>query len=156
MTHKLLAVLATAGIACLGGCGTIVQGVHQDISVSSTPPGAHCDLVKKDSGTNVGSIDKTPGTVHVRKTKEDLLMTCKLAGYQNASTYLKSGIATGVYGNAILGGVVGWGIDSATGADNEYPSTAQVTFVPDNGQPTAPPSVTAQPTPASGLPGTNS
>jgi len=57
-------------------------------------------------------------------------MTCKLPGYQDASIYLKSGIATGVYGNAILGGVVGWGIDSATGADNEYPSTAQVTFVP--------------------------
>lgn len=144
MNHKTLAVLAAVAMACLGGCGTITQGVHQDIAISSSPPGARCDLTKPD-GTSAGSVDSTPGKVHVRKTKYDLLMTCKLAGYQDSSTYLKSGIATGTYGNLILGGAIGWGIDSAVGADNEYPSTAMVTFVPANGAPPA-----AQPAPASG------
>ncbi|MBV9992565.1 MAG: hypothetical protein JOZ72_14900 [Alphaproteobacteria bacterium] len=116
----------------LGGCGTVTQGIHQDISISSTPPGARCDLTKPD-GTVAGTVEATPGKAHVRKTKYDLLMTCKLAGYQDASTYLKSGIATGTYGNVILGGMIGWGIDSAVGADNEYPATAQVTFIPGSG-----------------------
>src|SRR6185312_44550 len=142
MTHKTLAVLAAAGIACLGGCGTITQGVHQDISVSSSPPGAACDLTKPD-GTSAGTISSTPGKVHVRKTKYDLLMTCKLAGYQDSSTYLKSGIATGTYGNLILGGAIGWGIDSAVGADNQYPSTALVTLVPATGAAAAAPSSAA-------------
>ncbi len=132
MTTRTLAVLAAAGIACLGGCGTITQGIHEDIAVSTSPPGAHCDLTKPD-GTSAGSVDSTPGKVHVRKTKYDLTVTCKLAGYQDGTTYLHSGIATGTYGNLILGGGIGWGIDSAVGADNEYPSAAQITLVPANG-----------------------
>ena len=66
----------------------------------------------------------------VDKTKNDILMTCTMAGYQPATVNLESGYGAGTFGNIILGGVIGWGIDSATGADNKYPSSAQVNFVP--------------------------
>ncbi len=64
----------------------------------------------------------------VKKTKDDILLTCQLAGYQPASQYLHSGIATGTFGNIIAGGLVGWGVNSATGADNEYPESVNITF----------------------------
>jgi len=113
---------------CLSGCGTITQGTSQNITVTSTPPGGHCDLNRK--GEHVATLDHTPGTVKVDKTKNDILLTCTLAGYQDASVNLESGYGVGTFGNIILGGGIGWAIDSASGADNKYPSSANVQFVP--------------------------
>jgi hypothetical protein len=124
---------ATAAVfasVCLSGCGTITQGTSQDITITSNPPGGHCDLNRK--GEHVATLDKTPGTVKVDKTKNDILLTCSLAGYQEASVNLESGYGAGTFGNIILGGGIGWAIDSASGADNKYPSTANVQFVPLN------------------------
>lgn len=115
---------------CLSGCGTITQGTSQDITITSNPPGGHCDLNRK--GEHVATLDKTPGTVKVDKTKNDILLTCTLPGYQEASVNLESGYGAGTFGNIILGGGIGWAIDSASGADNKYPSTANVQFVPLN------------------------
>lgn len=143
MTTKTLAVLAAAGMACLGGCGTITQGTHQDIAISTTPPGATCDLMRTD-GFNAGSVEHTPGSVHVRKSKFDITMTCNLAGYQPGMAQLKSGYGIGTFGNIILGGGIGWAIDSASGSDNKYPSSADVTLVP-NGQAAAAPAPAAAP-----------
>ena len=120
------AVALTA--SCLAGCGTITQGTSQNITITSTPPGGHCDLTRK--GEHVATLDATPGTVKVDKTKNDILLTCKLAGYQDASANLESGYGAGTFGNIILGGGIGWAIDSATGADNKYPSSAAVQFIP--------------------------
>jgi len=124
---------ATAALfACvsLAGCGTITQGTSQNITITSTPPGGHCDLNRK--GEHVATLDKTPGTVKVDKTKNDIMLTCTLAGYQDASLNLESGYGAGTFGNIILGGGIGWAIDSASGADNKYPSSANVQFVPLN------------------------
>jgi hypothetical protein len=126
--HFGAAFAATVAASCLAGCGTITQGTSQNITITSTPPGGHCDLTRK--GEHVATLDRTPGTVKVDKTKNDILLTCKLAGYQDASANLESGYGVGTFGNIILGGGIGWAIDSATGADNKYPSTANVQFVP--------------------------
>jgi len=51
-------------------------------------------------------------------------------------------MAAGTFGNIIAGGVIGWGVDSATGADNKYPESVMVQLVPVSGgaAPVAPPS----------------
>ncbi len=120
---------AFAAFASLGlaGCGSITQGIHQDITFTSTPSGANCEVTKK--GERVGSV-VTPGTLTVRKTKDDMLVTCRKDGYQEASAPLVSGYGVGTFGNIILGGGIGWAIDSSTGADNKYPSSADVKLVP--------------------------
>jgi len=120
---RAAAIIAAVG---LSGCATIVQGRSQDISVASSPSGAHCVLQRE--GRQVGVIEETPGSVTVRKTKDDILLSCTLAGYQPATQFLHSGIANGTYGNIIAGGLIGWGVDSATGADNEYPSAVSISF----------------------------
>ncbi len=128
MKVNYYAALLMGAATCLSGCGTITQGTSQNITITSTPPGAHCDLTRK--GEHVATLDKTPGTVKVDKTKNDILLTCDLPGYQTASANLESGYGAGTFGNIILGGGIGWAINSATGADNKYPSTANVQFVP--------------------------
>lgn len=130
MKFHALAAIAALGIA-LSGCGTIVEGTHQDIAISTTPDGAHCDLTRK--GEKLATVDRTPGKVTVRKTKEDILLGCQKAGYQTSSQYLHSGMAAGTFGNIIAGGVIGWAVDSSTGADNKYPEAVNVNLVADNG-----------------------
>ncbi|HEX4272476.1 MAG TPA: hypothetical protein VHZ32_13865 [Rhizomicrobium sp.] len=122
------AFAVTITASCLSGCGTITQGTSQNITITSTPPGGHCDLTRK--GEHVATLDSAPGTVKVDKTKNDILLTCKMVGYQDASANLESGYGAGTFGNIILGGGIGWAIDSATGADNKYPSSASVQFIP--------------------------
>jgi hypothetical protein len=124
-------IFTTFGFIALGislsGCSTIIDGTSQDIAISSTLPGARC--IGERNGERILTIEQTPQTVSVRKTKDDILLTCNLDGYSDAAEFLDSGVATATYGNIILGGVVGWGIDSATGADNRYPDTINVQFV---------------------------
>lgn len=120
---RCAAIVAALG---LGACSTIIEGTSQTIAVSSSPSGAHCEGTR--DGTEIFEIDTTPSSVTVQKTKDDILLRCTLRGYQPASQFLHSGIATGTYGNIIAGGLIGWGVDSATGADNEYPASVNVTF----------------------------
>jgi hypothetical protein len=122
------AALATVG---LSGCGTITQGISQRIAITSSPPGGRCDLIR--NGEHIDTIYATPGIVAVDKTKHDIMMTCTKRGYETQSVNLESGYGIGTFGNAIIGGAIGWGIDSSLGADNKYPSRADVKFVPLNG-----------------------
>ncbi len=129
---RIQAIAAIAAISFgMAGCGTIVEGTHQDIAVATTPDGAHCDATRK--GEVVGTINSTPGKLSVRKTKDDILLACNKDGYQASSQYLHSGMAAGTFGNIIAGGVIGWGVDSATGADNKYPESVTVQLVPVSG-----------------------
>jgi len=143
MKFHAVAAMAALG-ALLSACGTITQGTSQNITITSTPPGGHCDLTRK--GEHVATLDRTPGTVKVDKTKNDILLTCQMAGYQDATVNLESGYGAGTFGNIILGGGIGWAVDSATGADNKYPSTANVQFVPAGAAPI--PAAVAPVTPA--------
>src|ERR1043166_7492610 len=72
------AIAAALSAVCLSGCGTITQGTSQNIAITTSPPGAHCEMTRK--GEHVATLDKTPGTVKVDKTKNDILLTCNLAG----------------------------------------------------------------------------
>jgi hypothetical protein len=123
---RALAVTASAFYLC--GCSTIIEGTSQRIAVATSPPGGYCSL--KRDGQEIATVAQTPAEVTVDRTKDDILINCVASGYAPSSQYLHSGIATGVYGNIIIGGVVGWGVDSATGADNAYPSTVNLSMNP--------------------------
>jgi hypothetical protein len=127
MTFRMAAILAGLSV-CVAGCGTITQGTTQSIKITTTPPGATCEFTRK--GQHLATLDSTPGSVEVDKTKNEITLTCKKDGYQDVSAPLPSGYGAGTFGNIILGGGIGWAIDSATGADNKYPSNANIVFAP--------------------------
>ena len=128
MKSVIGAVAVALAAVSLSGCGTIIQGTTQDIAVITSPPGGHCDMNR--DGEHVAALYMTPGTVTVDKTKDNIVLTCNRPGYQTASFELESGYGYATFGNLIAGGAIGWAIDSADGADNQYPSTANVQFVP--------------------------
>jgi hypothetical protein len=71
----------------------------------------------------------TPRGFTVKKTKHDIILTCKKDGYQEATYFNKSGAAGATFGNIILGGGIGWAIASASGSDNKYESPMNIALV---------------------------
>ena len=109
-----------AAIYVVGGCASIA-GSHVDSISVKTPncPGIPC-VLKNDDGEY--HIKETPGTVTVERAYGDLTVTCgnKRTGYESITVSSK---AEGVWGNILLGGPIGWGIDAATGAGYAYPNS---------------------------------
>ncbi|MEI7609998.1 MAG: hypothetical protein WCJ64_21660 [Rhodospirillaceae bacterium] len=112
----------------LGACSSIIDGTTQEIVINTNPPGADCALNRK--GIPVARVNPTPGAATIKKTKNDIVVICTKAGYQPASYINRSGSAGATFGNIVAGGLIGWGIDSASGADNKYDSPVTITLPP--------------------------
>ena len=115
-----------AVVAC-SGCASIIEGTSQTLTINTNPQSADCTLWRE--GLAIGQV-RTPGGVVVEKTKHDIELKCTKQGYQEATATLPSEIEGATFGNIILGGFIGWGIDSASGADNHYPDATTITLVP--------------------------
>jgi hypothetical protein len=106
-----------------------MEGRSQEIMVSTDPPGAECAFYR-EQGQRIATIQRTPGSASVRKTKNDIWIVCVKPGYQEATYFNRSGAA---WAN-VVGGVLTLGIstavDSSTGAGNEYQSPANIVMVP--------------------------
>ncbi len=115
-------------VVSISGCATVLSGVDQEIAVNTTPPGAACEVFR--DGTRIASVPSTPGTVEVDKTKHDLKILCRKNGYLETEAVLPSGAESSVFANIFFGGtgLVFWGLDSITGADNSYPSAHAITL----------------------------
>jgi hypothetical protein len=119
------ALVAVALLA--SGCSSIIEGTSQTLSFDSNPSGADCALTRNNE--TIGNV-RTPGGVLVKKTKYDIHVLCKKDGYQDATAFLHSDAAGATFGNIVLGGGIGWAVDSASGADNKYNDHTTVTLVP--------------------------
>jgi len=126
MTKALICCGLTTVI--LGGCSSIIEGTSQQLVVSTNPPGADCALVRQD--VPIARINPTPGAATIEKTKYDITVSCEKEGFEKATYLNHSGADGATFGNIILGGGIGWAIDSASGADNKYDSPVNLTLVP--------------------------
>jgi hypothetical protein len=120
-----------AGVLLVAGCATIVKGTTQSIVVN-TPgaPGSMCTLSSSDMGTQ--SI-MTPASITVGKSKENISVMCQKECYQDGIAVIVSNTEAMTAGNIILGGVVGLGVDAATGAMNKYAGETSVMMIPIQG-----------------------
>ena len=117
-----------AVLVSLTGCSSIIEGTNQTLTVNTTPAGATCVLNR--NGQVIGQIQSTPGGIVVEKTKHDINVVCNKEGYLEATYFNKSDVAGATVGNVILGGGIGWAIDSASGADNKYTEIMNITLIP--------------------------
>ena len=137
------AAAAAVAALCLSGCASVIEGTSQEIKVVTNPPGANCAFVRE--GSVIARVEQTPGAVTIKKTKHDITLKCTKSGFQEASYLNHSGAAGATFGNIILGGGIGWAIDSASGADNKYDGVVNVTLVPVSAESAAPPPPAAKP-----------
>ena len=119
MQKKYSLFILLISIVQLYGCASIVSGQTQLISVSAPNcPDADCKLVNDDGTYYV----KTPGTVSVEREYDDLTITCQKEGYESSMIKVSSTTKGMAFGNILLGGGIGAGVDMATGAAYDYPS----------------------------------
>jgi hypothetical protein len=129
--------LSTIALACLlplavslTSCATAVRGTHQELEVFSEPSQADVTLSNGQRGRTPASFQvprKKPITVEVTKP-----------GFQRTivslTPVLSGGGAATSAGNIILGGVVGAGVDTVSGAlFNLRPNPVSVTLKPGTG-----------------------
>lgn len=123
--YRIAAVVAL-GMA-LTGCATIIEGTTQPVSVNTTPvQDAQCTLTNSQGTWYVTS----PGSTTVHKTKTDLDVTCSKAGFQPGHVVAASHFGAMTAGNIIAGGVIGAGVDAASGANYHYDSPITVPLGP--------------------------
>lgn len=106
----------------LVACASIVSGQNQSISVETrteTGPvsGANCRLTN-----NKGTwFIMTPGSTTVQRSIEDLAIKCDKESHEPGMASVKSSTKAMAFGNIIFGGVIGVGVDIASGAAYDYP-----------------------------------
>lgn len=127
MRHSISTTTIAVMMLC-GGCSTIIEGRSQEITVNTNPAGATCALMRQ--GNRIATITRTPGATTIEKTKYDITVVCDRPGFQQATYLDHSGAAGATFGNIVLGGGIGWAVDSATGSDNKYDSPVNLTMVP--------------------------
>ena len=108
----------------LGGCATIVEGTDQSLTVITDPSGAECEL--RRDGNIIAVVNPTPGSVAVDKSQHSITVRCRLDGFQEAVGTFDSEFQGMTAGNILFGGLIGIGIDAASGAMHEYDHTVTV------------------------------
>jgi len=119
-------IALAAALCALAGCASIVKGTSQSIAITTPPTtGAACILSSGQGNWTLTS----PGAVTVEKSKDDIQVRCDKAGWQEGYGTIPSNFEGWTVGNILLGGVIGLGVDAATGAVNEYPHAFQVPMI---------------------------
>jgi hypothetical protein len=132
---RLLGVVALA--AALGGCASVTRGTTENISITSTPAGAEATI----TGLDVPTACMTPCAI-VAKRSADITVSLAKEGYEPEIVTLTKEVpatgAAGFAGNVLAGGLIGMGVDAATGAAQDHkPNPLIVTLKPS--KPVAPP-----------------
>jgi len=122
-------VLLGAIAASSAACATVTRGTSQAFTVTSEPSGAS---VRTSNGY---TCDATPCTFRVRRNAE-FDVTVTRPGYRVANAHIRSEISSNggvaLAGNAIVGGLIGVGVDAVTGAMNDLrPNPLHVVLAPE-------------------------
>ena len=129
---RLLMAVAIA-LPCVG-CASVTRGTTENISIATTPSGATADI----AGLDIPTACVTPCVVQAKRNA-DITVTVSKEGYEPQIIPLTKEIpssgAAGFAGNLLAGGLIGMGVDAATGAAQDHkPNPVIVTL-----QPVAPP-----------------
>jgi hypothetical protein len=137
MGHWSAIAIFFAGYAILTGCATITKGTTQIVAVN-TPgvQGAVCTLTSPTIGTQTVI---TPGTLTLQKGGSNIGVHCTKECYIDGIGTIPSNLEGMAAGNIILGGIIGIGVDAASGAMNNYAPDIQVGMTPDPACRTPPP-----------------
>ena len=85
-----------------------------------------CTLTSPAIGTQALS---SPATISLEKSQNSIVVVCKKECFQDGNTVIASNTEQMAAGNLLLGGVVGLGIDAASGAMNKYTENNQIAIV---------------------------
>lgn len=114
----------------LSGCATATRGTSEIVIVHASPEGAQI-------ATNIGlTCNTSPCSLQVSR-KQEFVVTVSKEGYKTQTVHVGTKVApggvAGMAGNVLIGGVIGVGVDSVSGATLDHsPNPVLVELIPDN------------------------
>lgn len=123
----LTSLLSCVSLLALASCASIIEGSTDQINIVTVPPAnASCTLT--NGRGSFSTFTPTPATV--KKSISDLNVQCvdAASGAKGQSTVV-SDIEAWDFGNILIGGLIGMGIDWGTGAAYDYPPSTTVSMV---------------------------
>jgi hypothetical protein len=128
--HKFGRLWAGALVAvALGSCSSITTGTSQTVTVTTEPPGATCKLQR--AGVLIGVVNATPASISIDKSKDHVTVECEKPEHLAGAAVLSSDFQGMTLGNVLIGGIIGIGIDAASGAMHHYPPSVAVILPPE-------------------------
>jgi hypothetical protein len=120
-------ILALVLLLFISGCASVTRGRKDTLVVESVPAGAEVRL-------STGGAGRTPTSFQLPR-KKALDVYIEKEGYEPLTVHVSSQIsgtgAVGMAGNVLIGGIIGVGVDSWTGAAKDLrPNPIKVTMVP--------------------------
>lgn len=126
-SRVVVSLVTSTALLTLSACASIVEGSTDRVNILTNPPSnASCTLANsRGSYSTLGS-----GTASVKKSKSDLNVSCldTQTGAKGQST-VASDVEAWAFGNILLGGLIGLGVDWGTGAAYDYPDSATVPLI---------------------------
>jgi hypothetical protein len=123
---KVLFIFSTlVFILILNSCATISEDDHQPVTFTSEP---------SDADILVNSIPrgKTPLTTLIKKKRGDTIIEVNKFGFETETFVLDKSFSGKTFGNIIFGGLglVGMGVDVATGKAKKYENNVHIILRP--------------------------
>jgi hypothetical protein len=129
MTMKRILIAAVL-LAAMSGCASVMNDTTQGVKVETRTEdgkavaGADCRLTN-DHGT---IVVKSGDTAAVRRSFEDLSITCVHPDNTDAVARAVSRVNGAMFGNIIVGGAIGAMVDHSRGTAYTYPTWIQLVF----------------------------
>lgn len=105
---KIIKTVILISLLGLGGCATIMTGTSQPFTVNSNIHKAKVYIDGKYAG-------ETPLALEKLSTKKNHTIRIEADGYMPVTEVVKKEASGWVWGNIFLGGLIGLGVDMATG-----------------------------------------
>lgn len=109
--HILKTISIFIGIFFVTSCATIMHGPNQNIFVSSEPAGV---IVKVDDRTVT-----TPGCINLHRGYPSYVLQFEKKGYKPVTVKLVQATDGWLWGNILIGGIIGIAIDFSNGSAYE-------------------------------------
>ncbi|GMV50675.1 PEGA domain-containing protein [Nitrospirales bacterium NOB] len=107
MRHAVQTAVLSFMVLSVTGCGTVVNGIYQDLAITSNPGGAQVSVDGISSGTTPVVIPVTRKHAHVVKVEHD--------GYQPIEASVVPQTSIWEWGNVIFAWLPGLAVDAWTG-----------------------------------------
>ena len=118
--QRCTTTLVMSSAFVLAGCSTVTQSAFQTLALTATHQGQTVEPVCKLTNDHGEWDAKAPAMVKVRKSAEDLNVTCKQVGMPDGLLKAVSRAAGSMWGNMIVGGAIGAFVDHSNGKGYDY------------------------------------
>lgn len=122
--YSIRSVVVASLLACFaGGCATITKDDSQPVAFRSEPQGAVVSINNIPRGT-------TPTTIMIKRSSKRQMIRYELEGYRTETFRLGKSVSGMTVGNIIFGGLIGAGVDIASGKATNYEDSVHVKMIP--------------------------